>query len=206
MTFREKYKAGAMACPSLKAQAHFTTEGDAASAAVRSGRPASRYRIRHRERRQHGGQVIRRNARQIALQVDDDVVGAGGIEALQRGMNTVGAGGQRRVGEDGSAAGGGNGFGNLGLGAGHRNRPQSRVPGPVQHMDDHRQAADIGQRLAGQTGGSQAGGDQDDGGHGNVLWVRLRRCKSGDGSCRGRPIRYTGRGDGSFERYNERDG
>ena len=56
-------------------------------------------------------------------------------------MGFDGRGDLRRVGGDRDAAD----FGGL---------------GPAQHMDDHRQAGDIQQRLAGQAGGGHAGGNQ----------------------------------------------
>ena len=55
-------------------------------------------------------------------------------------------------------------------------RPILRGLGPAQHMDDHRQAGDIQQRLAGQAGGGHAGGNQHQSagfGHRSEVWTRL---------------------------------
>jgi hypothetical protein len=62
-------------------------------------------------------------------------------------------------------------------GDGHRTDP--RRQGLVQNPDDHRNAADVGQRLARQTGRRHARGDQDDrvhdGGSGPQIFAdRLR--------------------------------
>ena len=52
-------------------------------------------------------------------------------------------------------------------------RPIFAVFGPPQHVDDHRQAADVQQRFAGQAGRRHAGGNQhqDAGfGHRDEVW------------------------------------
>ena len=48
------------------------------------------------------------------------------------------------------------------IGRHHDRADAGRLRAP-QHMHDHRQAGDIGQRLAGQAGGGHAGRDEDDG-------------------------------------------
>ena len=68
----------------------------------------------------------------------------------------------------------------------HRDRDIRRIGGdrhaadtgrlrPPQHMDDHRQAGDVQQRLAGQPGGGHAGGNQHQGaGLGHRVQTRLK--------------------------------
>ena len=53
------------------------------------------------------------------------------------------------------------GVGDRRLGAGHDHRPEGRLDGAAPHMDDHRLAGDVGQRLVGQAGRGQAGRDED---------------------------------------------
>ena len=67
---------------------------------------------------------------------------------------------------------GGRDFGRVG---GDRHAADSGRLRPAQHMDDHRQAADIGQRLAGQPRGGHAGGNQhQSAGLGHRVWARLK--------------------------------
>ena len=85
------------------------------------------------------------------------------IELAQRRQHPVGAGGQVRVGQHRAAAGGPHRPDDL-----RRRRPPPR-PSPTparlglaQHPHDHRRAADVGQRLAGQAAGRHAGGNDHD--------------------------------------------
>ena len=129
------------------------------------------------QRAEHAADIVRRDGRKIALQIDDDFGLAAGVELAQRLESPVRAGGVvgarhdrfaamgchggcdlRRVGGDGDAAD----FGGL---------------GPAQHMDDHRQAGDVQQRLAGQAGRGHAGGNQHQSagfGHRGEVWTRLK--------------------------------
>ena len=126
------------------------------------------------KRRQHAADVVGVDGRKIALQIDDDFGPAFGIELAERLVNPVRSGGMIRPRHDRLAA--------MGF---HRGRDLRRVGGdrhaadsgrlrPAQHMDDHRQAGDIQQRLAGQAGGGHAGGNQhQNAGLGHGVWTRL---------------------------------
>ncbi len=114
------------------------------------------------QRRQHGAQVDRRDTRQIALQVDHDVVPPLRIQFRQRRVHPVGAARQRRIGQHRDAARRAHRVGDLRIAAGHGDRADIRLPPAVQHMHDHRPAMDVGQRLARQPRGGHAGGNDDD--------------------------------------------
>ena len=126
--------------------------------------------------RQYAADIVRQDGREIALQIDHEFDVAGRIEGAKRLVNPVGAGGVVGARHDRLAAVGR-----------HRRRNFRRVGcdrdpadpggfGPAQHMDDHRQAGDIQQRLSGQPGGGHAGGNQHQSagfGHRNGAWTGL---------------------------------
>ena len=129
--------------------------------------------IRVVEKRQCRPGQRRVEGHEIALDVDDGIEttlgvdGAEGLEDAIRARRVIGPGHHRltprrlhRIGD-------------LGLGAGDEYRAEVRLDRPAPDMDDHRLAADLGQRLAREAGRSQSGGDQDDGifnrGHGAVM-------------------------------------
>jgi len=100
---------------------------------------------------------------QVALHIDDGLDLARAINGLQSLENPVGAGRMVGAGHDGLAAMGGHGARNFrGVGGDH-NPADLRFGGPAQHMDDHRQAADVQQRLSRQAGGGHTGGNQHQG-------------------------------------------
>ena len=118
---------------------------------------------RIRERTDHGAQGRWVQCRRVALHVHHHVMPGLRVQFAQRRMHPVGAGGQRRVGHDGGTAGLAHRLGDFGVGAGNRDGADPRLLRTVHHVHDHGQANDIGQRLAGQPGGSHARGNDDDG-------------------------------------------
>ena len=127
------------------------------------------------QRRQHVADVVGQDGRKIALQIDDDFGLAVGIELAQRLVNPVRSGRMIGAGHDRFAAMGCHDGRDLRRVGGDRDAADSGGLGPAQHMDDHRQAGDIQQRLAGQAGGGHAGGNQHQGtgfGHRGEVWTR----------------------------------
>ena len=102
----------------------------------------------------HGGEVT--------LEIDDDVVGALGVERGQGGVDAVGAGGQGRVGHDGDAAGFADGGGDRLVGTGDGDGADAGLASAVEHMEDHGAAGDVGEGFAGQPRRCHARGDDDD--------------------------------------------
>ena len=127
------------------------------------------------KRRQHVADIVGVDGRKIALQIDDDVGLAIGVELAQRLENPVGSGRMIGARHDGLAAMGRHGDGDVGRVGGDRDAADSGRLRPAQHMDDHRQAGDVQQRLAGQPGGGHAGGNQHQGaGLGHRVQTRLK--------------------------------
>ena len=120
-----------------------------------------------RERRPHQGGIERR---QIALQVDDDIVAAIGIDVGQGLEDAIGAGRVIGIGQHRPPAGDVDGVRDLPLGAGDDHRADVGLDGAPPDMHDHRLAVDVGQRLAGQAGRRHAGGHDDDGTMGLASW------------------------------------
>jgi hypothetical protein len=75
-------------------------------------------------------------------------------------MDPVGAGGMIGAGHHHLAAGGLHRGRDLGRVGGDGHPADFGLLGPPQHVDDHRQAADVEQWLAGQAGRRHAGGNQ----------------------------------------------
>ena len=114
-------------------------------------------------KRRHGGRDgDRRNGRQIALHVDDDVVASVGIDRRQRLENAIGAGHMIGARHYGAARRGLNGVGHVARIGRDHDGTNIRLGGAPQHLHDHRHPADIGEGLAGQARGSHAGRDEDD--------------------------------------------
>ena len=111
------------------------------------------------ERRQRGTDGVRRDRGKVALQVDHDLGLATGIDRSHGLMDPVGAGGMIGTGHHHLAAGGFHGGRDLGRVGGDRHPADFGLLGPPQHVDDHRQPADVEQRLAGQAGRRHAGGN-----------------------------------------------
>ena len=161
--WREKYSAGAIVWPRSKAQAALTKETAAASISSRIGTtsvPMSTFRIG--QRRYDQTQALRVQRREITLQIDHDIVRPSGSSSANAACT--------RSDPDGSA-------GSVSTARPPAARtavtisgsPQATATGPIsglpptlQHMHDHRLAADVGQRLAGQARGGHTGGDHDD--------------------------------------------
>ncbi len=127
---------------------------------------------------QNRAQHVRIDDRQVALQVDDDVVASLGIVALDGLMHAVGAGGEPGVGHHRPPAGALDRLGDRRIGAGDDDRPEAGLHGAAPDVHDHRLAGDLGQRLVGQPRGGEPGGDDDDGMHG-----RRHRSPSCWGGC-----------------------
>ena len=114
-----------------------------------------------RDRAEHGG----RDQRQVALEVDDDVVLAVRVQRREGCVDAVGAGGERRVGQHRQRAGRANDLGELGLGAGDGNGADGCLQRALDDVEDHGPAGDQRERLAWQARAGHAGGDHDDGVH-----------------------------------------
>ena len=85
------------------------------------------------------------------------------VDGVQRRPDAIGSGRQRRVGENRAAAMGLDRLDDFRIARGHRDRPDARRLGLAQGPHDHRQPADVRQRLSGQTLGGHAGRDDDKG-------------------------------------------
>ena len=83
------------------------------------------------------------------MQVHHDVVPGLRVQRREGGVDPVGAGRQRRIGQDRDASGRPYRLGDLGLGAGDGDRADLRLASAVEHVRDHRPAVDVGERLAG---------------------------------------------------------
>ena len=112
------------------------------------------------KRRQRGADRRRLDGRDVALEVDDDLLGR--AEPFQRlvdagaAVEVIGAGhhrlaaGQLDRRSDGEIVGGDD------------DAADRRLDGAAPDMDDHRGAVDVGERLARQPDRGHAGGDEDD--------------------------------------------
>ena len=112
------------------------------------------------KRGQHVADVVRGDGREIALQVDDDLRFAGGVELFQRLENPVRAGGVVGARHDRLAAMGLDRGRDLRRVGGNRHSADPGLFPPAQHVDDHRQSGDVHQRLARQPARSHAGWNQ----------------------------------------------
>ncbi len=100
------------------------------------------------------------DGRQVALHVDDESDLAGRIEFFQRFEDAVGTGFMVRPRHHRLAAMRLDGI-EHGLRVGGDDHPsQFRLLRPAQYLHDHRQAGDVGQRLAGQPGRRHARGNE----------------------------------------------
>ena len=114
------------------------------------------------ERHQRRRDVGRRDRRQIALHIDDDSHPAFWIDHTERLENAIGAGRVIGPGHDGPPAGLLHRRGDDLVVAGYHDWAELGRLGASEHLHDHRQAGDIGQRLAGQPGRGHAGRDEDE--------------------------------------------
>ena len=112
------------------------------------------------KRRQHVADILRRNGREIALQIDHDfrltarIERFGGLEDPVRSGRVIGAR------HDGFAAMCLHHLRDLGRVGGDRNPADGGLLRPAQHMDDHGQPGDIQQRLVRQPRRGHAGRNQ----------------------------------------------
>ena len=129
------------------------------------------------KRAEHAADIVGQDGRKIALQIDDDFGLGPGIELAERLVNPVRSGRVIGARHHRFKAMGGHRGHNLGRVGGDRHAADLRGLRPAQHMDDHRQAGNIQQRLAGQAGRCHAGGDQHQNagfGHPSQVWTRLK--------------------------------
>ena len=112
------------------------------------------------ERHQHIADIVRAYGRKIALQIDDDLGLPARIEGAERLKNPVRTGRVVGAGHDGFPAMGGDHGGDLGRVGCDRDPADFGGFRPAQHVDDHRQASHLQQRLAGQARGGHAGRNQ----------------------------------------------
>ena len=110
-------------------------------------------------------QRLGRHERHVALQVDHHIVPSGRIQHPQRRQDPVRSRRQGRIGEDRPAAGVLHRLGDLDVAGRDRDWPYSGGCGLAHHAHDHRQSADVRQRLSGETGRGHARWDDDDGVH-----------------------------------------
>ena len=115
------------------------------------------------KRRKTGAHDRRFDGRQIALNVDHDIVDAVGVDRAQRLENAVGPGRVIRTGHDRLAAGRGDRLDDARIVRRHPDRPDIRLHRPAPDMDDHRLAVNVGERLSRQASRVHARGDEDDG-------------------------------------------
>jgi hypothetical protein len=95
------------------------------------------------QRCQHVTNIVGPDGRKVALQIDDDLDLAAGIELAQRLVNPVRSGGVIGAGHDRLEAMGGHRHQQCRRIGGDGDTADSRGLGAAQHMDDHRQAGDI---------------------------------------------------------------
>ncbi len=130
------------------------------------------------QRGHHAADVVGADGRKIALQIDHEFGLAPGVEFAQRLVDPVGSGRMVGAGHDGLAAVRCHGRRDLRRIGGDRHTADLGGLGPAQDMDDHRQAGDVHQRLAGQARRRHAGGDQHQGagvGHGSKVSSKVLR-------------------------------
>ena len=108
--------------------------------------------------------------RQIALQIDHARKAPLRIDPAERLKDTIGARGQVGIGQHALTPVRRNRLGDRRLGARHHHRADGGLAGAAPDVDDHRHAADLGERLVGQPGGTQARRDQH---HGGLVRHRL---------------------------------
>ena len=127
----------------------------------------------HRERRHVGAEQLERlehaadrrrlQGRQIALQIDHARKAPLGVDPPERLEDPVGARGQIGIGQHAGAAMRLDRLGDRRLAAGHDHGADLRLARAAPDLDDHRRAADLGERLVGQARGAQARRNHDDG-------------------------------------------
>ena len=100
--------------------------------------------------------------RKVALQIDDRVVSAAGVETHDRLVDAVGAGGLAPICHHGTPSDLLDRVGNGAVAAGNNNRPDLGGDGAPPDMDDHWRSGDVGERFARQTRCGEAGGNDDD--------------------------------------------
>ena len=88
--------------------------------------------------------------RQIALQIDDDIMRALRIDRFKRGEHAVRSRRQIRIGEDGAAAGARDHRNDFGLGGRDQDGAEPGCDRLPPDALDHRDARNIGQRLVGK--------------------------------------------------------
>ena len=113
----------------------------------------------HGQRCAHGRGV---DGRQVALDVDDDVLAPFRVEYSQGLENSVGTG--RVVGprHDGAAADRFDRLDDRQIVRGHQHGPHIRLDRPAPDVHDHRLAMNVGQRLARQAARGEARRNEDD--------------------------------------------
>jgi len=126
----------------------------------REGRNVDRALGKGRQTSAHDRRLDRR---QVALNVDHDIVNAIGVDQAQRLENAVRPGGVIGTGHDRFAPGRGDRLDDARIVRRHPDRSDLRLRRPAPDMQDHRRAVDVGERLSGQAGRVHARGDEDDG-------------------------------------------
>ena len=115
------------------------------------------------KRRKTGAHDRRFDGRQVALNVDHDIVNAIGVDQAQRLENAVRSGRVIETGHDRFAAGRGDRLHDARIVRRDPDRSDIRFPRPAPDMDDHGRAVNVGEGLSGKAGRAHARGDEDDG-------------------------------------------
>jgi hypothetical protein len=115
------------------------------------------------ERGRDSAQIIRRQGRNVTLQVDHDITPAIRVQAGKGGADAIGAGWQGRVGEDCASAGGLHGCDDFTIAGGDCGVVKPGRPGNLEHAHDHWLAGDVGKRLVRKAGRRETGGDEHEG-------------------------------------------
>ena len=127
-----------------------TTLGVVCSSGARISRTRFRYPPRHSRAAPPRRGCPARDGRQIALQVDDGIDFARGIEGAERLENPVRPGRMVGARHHRLAAMGGHRLGDLGCVGGDSHPADLRGLRPAQHMDDHRRPGDVRSGLRGR--------------------------------------------------------
>ena len=119
--------------------------------------------FRRVERIQHGGNHGGVDCRQIALDIDDGVIPAAGVEPLKRLMHPVRSAGQIGIRHHGIAPSRGNGIGDRLIPGSDQHGTYASLDRAAPHVNDHRCAVYVSQWFVGKSRGGETSRYDNDG-------------------------------------------